>query len=63
MNIVRKFILQERLLNSVSNELLPLIVGQSHDSLALLRVKEVMLFQHCQHAIQVLSTGHTQAAL
>jgi hypothetical protein len=56
-------ILKERLLNSVSNDLLPFMVGQSHDSLTLLRVKEVMLFQHCQQAIQVLCTGHRQEAL
>jgi hypothetical protein len=35
-------ILQETLLNSVSNDLLPLIVGQSHDSFALVSVKDVM---------------------
>jgi hypothetical protein len=56
-------ILQEQLLNSVSNELLPFMVGQSHDSFTLLSVKEVMLFQHCQQTIQVLCTGHKQEAL
>jgi hypothetical protein len=56
-------ILQKTLLNSVSNDLLPFMVGQSHDNLTLLRVEEVMLFQHCQQAIQVLCTGHRQEAL
>jgi hypothetical protein len=42
----------------VSNELLPLMVGQSHDSFTLLGVKDVMLFQHCQQAIQVLFRGY-----
>jgi hypothetical protein len=56
-------ILQETLLNSVSNDLLPFMVGQSHDSLTQLRVKDVMLFQNCQQAIQVLYTGHRQYAL
>jgi hypothetical protein len=40
---------QETLLNSVSNDLLPFRVRQSHDSFILLSVKDVMLFQHCQH--------------
>jgi hypothetical protein len=44
-------ILQETLLNSVSDDLLPLMVGQSHDSFTLLSVKDVMLFQHCQQVI------------
>jgi hypothetical protein len=52
-------ILQETLLNSVSIDLLPFMVGQSHDSLTLLNVKEVI----CQQAIQVLCTGHRQEAL
>jgi hypothetical protein len=47
-------ILQETLLHSVSNELLPCRVGKSYDSFTLLIVKDVMLFQHCQKAIQVL---------
>jgi hypothetical protein len=37
-------ILQETLLNSVSDELLSFMVGQSHDSFKLLSVKDVMLF-------------------
>jgi hypothetical protein len=45
-------ILQETLLNSVSNDSLPFMVGQSHDSFTPLSVKDVMLFQHCQQAIQ-----------
>jgi hypothetical protein len=56
-------ILQEILLNSVSNDLLPFMVGQSHDSFTLLSVKDVMLFQHCQQAIQVLCTGYRQEVL
>jgi hypothetical protein len=51
-------ILQETLLNSDSNDLLPLMVGQSHDSFALLSVKNVMSFQHCQQAIQLLCMGN-----
>jgi hypothetical protein len=39
--------LQERLLNSVANDLLPFMVGQSHESLTLLRVNDVGLFLHC----------------
>jgi hypothetical protein len=39
--------LQETLSNSVANDLLPFIAGQSHDSFTLLGVKDVMLFQHC----------------
>jgi hypothetical protein len=35
---------QETLLNSVSDHLLPLMVGQSHDSLTQLSVEDVMLF-------------------
>jgi hypothetical protein len=35
---------QETLLNSVSNDLLPFLVGQSHDNFTLLSVKDVMLF-------------------
>jgi hypothetical protein len=49
---------QETLLNSVSNEWLPLMVGQSHDSFTLLSVKDVMLFQHCQQAIYLVCTGY-----
>jgi hypothetical protein len=49
-------ILQEALLNSVSNDLLPLMVGQSHGSFTLLSAKNVMFFQHCQKAIRVLCT-------
>jgi hypothetical protein len=40
-------ILQETLLNSVSNDLIPFVVGQSYDSFTLLSVKDVMLFHHC----------------
>jgi hypothetical protein len=32
------------------------MVGQSQDSFALLSNKDVVLFQHCQQAIQVLNT-------
>jgi hypothetical protein len=56
-------ILQETLLNGVSYDLLPFMVGQSYDSFTLLSVKDVMLFQHCQLAIQVLCTGHRQGVL
>jgi hypothetical protein len=38
--------------------LLPFLAGQSHDSFTLLSVKHVMLYQHCQRAIQVLCTGY-----
>jgi hypothetical protein len=41
-------ILQETLLNSVSNDLLLCMVRQSHYSFILLSVNDVMLFQHCQ---------------
>jgi hypothetical protein len=37
-----------QLLNSVSNDLFPFMVGQSHDSFTLLSVKDMMLVQHCQ---------------
>jgi hypothetical protein len=56
-------ILQETLLNSVANDLLPFMVGQGHDSLTLLRVKEVTSLQHCLQAIQVLCAEHRQEAL
>jgi hypothetical protein len=49
-------------LNSVSTDLIPFMVGQSHDNFTLLSVKDVMLFQHCQQAIQVLYTGYRQVA-
>jgi hypothetical protein len=39
------------------------MVGQSHDSFTLLRVKDVMLFQHYQQTIQLLCTGYRQEAL
>jgi hypothetical protein len=47
-------ILQETLSNSVSNGLLPFMVGQGLHIFTLLYVRDVMLFQHCQQAIQVL---------
>jgi hypothetical protein len=53
-------ILQETLLNSASKDFLPFMVGQSHDSFTLLSVKDLMLFQHGQQAIQVLCTGYRQ---
>jgi hypothetical protein len=56
-------IVQDTLLNSVSNELLPFMVRQSHDSFTLLSVKDAMLFQHCQQGIQVQCTGNRQEAL
>jgi hypothetical protein len=37
-------ILQEKLVNSVSNDLLLFMVGQSHDSFTLLSAKNVMFF-------------------
>jgi hypothetical protein len=49
--------MQEALLKSVSNDLLPFMVGQSYDSFTLLSVKDAMLFQHCQQAIQELCMG------
>jgi hypothetical protein len=48
---------QETLLNSVFNDFLPLMVGQSHDSFTLLIVKDVTLFHDYQQAIQLLYTG------
>jgi hypothetical protein len=36
------------------------MVGQSHDSFTLLSVKDVMLFQHCQQAIDVLGMHGVQ---
>jgi hypothetical protein len=48
-------ILQEALLNSVSNDLLPLMVGHNHDCFTLLSVTDVMLNR--QQAIQVMYTG------
>jgi hypothetical protein len=43
------------------------MVGQSHDSFTLLSVKDLMLFQRCQQAIQVLcmrlDRGHSEANL
>jgi hypothetical protein len=56
INIVRTS-RKETLMSSVSDELLPFVVGQSRDSFTLLRVKDVMLFQHCQQVIHVLCTG------
>jgi hypothetical protein len=48
-------ILQETLLNSVSNDLLPFMVGQSHDSFTLLSV-------NCEGSdvISALSAGHSR---
>jgi hypothetical protein len=54
---------QETLLNCVSNDLLPFMVGQSHYSLKLLSVMDVMLFQHYQQAIHVLCVGYRSEAL
>jgi hypothetical protein len=56
-------ILQERLLNRAFNDWLPLMVGQSHDSFTLLSVRDVMLFQPFQQAIQVLNMEYRQEAL
>jgi hypothetical protein len=53
-------ILHGTVLNSVSNDFLSFMVGQSQNSLTLLKV---MLFQHCQQAIQVMCIGHRQEAL
>jgi hypothetical protein len=41
----------------MSYDLLPFLVGQSHDSFTLLSVKDAMLFQRCQQAVQVLYMG------
>jgi hypothetical protein len=54
---------RRKLLNSVSNDLLPLMVGQSYDSFTLLSVTDVMLFQHCQQVIQVPCMGYTGGTL
>jgi hypothetical protein len=35
------------------------MVGQSHNSFTVLRVKNVMLFQHCQLAIQLCCARYT----
>jgi hypothetical protein len=56
-------ILQETLLNSVPDDLLPFMVGHGHDNFTLLTVKDVMLFQHCQLVIKMLFTGYRQKAL
>jgi hypothetical protein len=47
----------------MSNDWLPLMVAQSHDDFTLLDVKDVMLCQHCQRAIQVLRMRNRQKAL
>jgi hypothetical protein len=47
----------------VFDVLLSFMVRESHDSFTLLSVKDVMLFQHCQQAIQVLCTAYRQEAL
>jgi hypothetical protein len=56
-------ILQERFLNSVANDLLPFMVGQSHESFTLLSVNDVGLFLHCFQANEVMCTGCRQEAL
>jgi hypothetical protein len=56
-------ILQETLLNSVANDLLPFIVVQSRDSFTLLSVKDVGLVQHCQQANKMMCTGCKQEVL
>jgi hypothetical protein len=43
--------------------MLPIVVGQSHESFTLPCVEELMLFQHRQQAIQVLGTGYLLEAL
>jgi hypothetical protein len=48
--------------NTVEYDFLHFMVGQSHDSFKLLSVKDVMLFQHCQLAIQLLCKGYRQEA-
>jgi hypothetical protein len=54
---------QGTLLHSFSNVVFPLY-GRTNSSFTLLSVKDVMLliFQHCQQAIQMLCTLHRQAA-
>jgi hypothetical protein len=50
--------------NSISNDLLPIRVEQSHASFTLLSVKGLMLFQHCKQAVQVLfMAGYRQETL
>jgi hypothetical protein len=49
---------QETLLNSVANEWLPFMVGQSKDSFTLLSVMDVVLLHHCQQAIHLVCTGY-----
>jgi hypothetical protein len=39
------------------------MVGPSRDSFALLSAKDVMLFHHCQQAIQMVCMGYRQEAL
>jgi hypothetical protein len=56
-------ILQESRLSTVYNDLIPFTVGQSRESSTLLSVKDAMLFQHRQQAIQVLCIGYRQEAL
>jgi hypothetical protein len=51
---------QETLLNSVSNDLRPLMIGQSRDSFTLLSVKDVMLFRHCQQDIHACAVHRVQ---
>jgi hypothetical protein len=51
-------ILQETLLNSVANDLLPFMVGQGHRFTLLSVNDHVGLFQHCpQQANKVMCTG------
>jgi hypothetical protein len=60
LNIICSKISHETLLNTCSvihDFLLPLMVGQSHDSFKLLSVKDVILFQHCQQVIQGCARG------
>jgi hypothetical protein len=51
----------------IINDLFPFMVGQSHDSFTLLSIKDVMLLQHCQQAMQCCAWGtdkkHSEANL
>jgi hypothetical protein len=60
IDIVRKSRRKHFSFNSVSNDLLPFMVGQIHDNFTLLSAKDVMLFQHSQKAIQVLTRHEVQ---
>jgi hypothetical protein len=67
--VVCKFTSVENLalLSSVLNDSLPFMVGQSHDSFTVPGVKDNMLYQHCQQALNCCARGtyrrHSEANL